>query len=58
MKYLCIISHLLLQTIAVFSQPATGIDFRSQLSWQEVLKEASAENKLVFVDLYTTWRGP
>ena len=38
----------------VFSQ---GIQFETG-SWKEVLQKAKQENKLVFVDLYTTWGGP
>ena len=38
----------------VFSQ---GIQFETG-SWKEVLQKAKQENKLVFVDLYTTWCGP
>ena len=38
----------------VFSQ---GIQFETG-SWKEVLQKAKQENKLIFVDLYTTWCGP
>ena len=38
----------------VFSQ---GIQFEIG-SWKEVLQKAKQENKLIFVDLYTTWCGP
>ena len=38
----------------VFSQ---GIQFETS-SWKEVLQKAKQENKLIFVDLYTTWCGP
>ena len=38
----------------VFSQ---GIQFETG-SWKEVLQKVKQENKLVFVDLYTTWCGP
>jgi len=27
-------------------------------SWQEVLKQASAQNKYIFVDAYASWCGP
>ena len=27
-------------------------------SWQEALKQASAQNKYIFVDAYATWCGP
>ncbi len=36
---------------------ATGIQFHEG-NWQEALKLAQAENKLIFLDLYATWCGP
>ncbi len=39
-----------------FSQ---GINFVPEdMKWQDVLAKAKAENKIVFVDAYTTWCGP
>ncbi|WP_217602356.1 DUF255 domain-containing protein [Chitinophaga sp. GbtcB8] len=35
-----------------------GIQFEENLSWQQVLQKAKAENKYIFVDCYTTWCGP
>lgn len=58
MKKLIIISILLVQAGSMFSQEKAGIEFQTHLSWQEVLDEASRENKLIFIDLYTTWCGP
>jgi thioredoxin-related protein len=38
---------------------AQGIDFQSDtMRWQAILDKAKAENKLVFVDAYTSWCGP
>jgi len=34
-----------------------GIQF-FQGSWNEALAKAKAENKLIFVDIYTSWCGP
>jgi thioredoxin-related protein len=48
----------LLQAGFIFAQENKGIDFKSQLSWQEVVQAATEENKLIFIDLYTTWCGP
>jgi thiol-disulfide isomerase/thioredoxin len=36
----------------------TGIIFRSNLSWDQVLTEAKAENKFIFVDCYASWCAP
>jgi len=44
----------------VGSQPssAEGIDFIHDKKFQEVLDMAKAQNKLVFIDCYTSWCGP
>ena len=34
-----------------------GVQFQ-ELTFQEALNKAKAENKLVFVDCYTSWCGP
>lgn len=45
-------------TISIFlTATAQGIEFR-ELSYQEALELAKAENKPVFMDCYTTWCGP
>jgi len=36
---------------------AQGVEF-SKADWKDILAEAKKENKLVFVDAYTTWCGP
>jgi thioredoxin-related protein len=38
--------------------PGDGIKFENGLSWQDVVKKASAENKFILVDCYTTWCLP
>jgi thioredoxin-related protein len=35
-----------------------GIQFEKDLTWDQVLAKAKAENKHVFVDCYATWCGP
>ncbi len=40
----------------VFAQKA-GIKFE-QGSWKSILAKAKAENKLIFLDAYTSWCGP
>jgi thiol:disulfide interchange protein len=37
--------------------PTDGINFESA-DWQSVLAKARGENKLIFLDLFTTWCGP
>ncbi|MEO7174967.1 MAG: thioredoxin domain-containing protein [Saprospiraceae bacterium] len=52
------LSLLLLATLTIsFANAQTGIQFVEK-PWAEVLQTAKAENKLIFVDAYTTWCGP
>lgn len=51
------IAPLAAQPAAVKAQTGTGIHF-TDVSWKEVLKQAKASNKLIFVDCYTDWCGP
>ena len=37
---------------------AQGIRFSKAKTWGEVLEQAKKENKLIFLDAYTTWCGP
>ncbi|SFT12683.1 Thioredoxin [Zhouia amylolytica] len=46
-----------LVSFAVFSSAAQGIEFQ-HISLKEALKKANSENKLVFIDFYTTWCAP
>src|SRR5687767_3588701 len=41
----------------VFARTDSGIKFIHDLSWQQVLTKAQAENKYIFVGCYTTWCG-
>jgi|688.fasta_scaffold2031342_1 thioredoxin 1 len=51
----------ILQQSVFYSNPnqsePNGIRFKS-LSWENTLKAAKKENKLIFIDVYTTWCGP
>ena len=50
---------LFLSVCVLGSISAQGIDFQSDtMRWQAVLDKAKKENKIVFVDAYTTWCGP
>lgn len=40
-----------------FMASADGIEFQ-KLDWKKNLAQASAENKMIYVDFYTTWCGP
>lgn len=54
MKNLYLTLLLLLSPFFIFAQ---GVKFEN-LTYQEALSKAKAENKLVFVDCYTSWCGP
>lgn len=43
--------------VAATTLQAQGIQFATG-SWEEILKEAGRQNKIIFVDAYTTWCGP
>lgn len=45
----------LLFTICTFANE--GIQF-TEGTWKQILKKAKTENKLVFIDVYTSWCGP
>ncbi len=52
-----IVFLVILTTLTTLS--AQGIAFeKEETAWADVLKKAKAENKIVFVDAYTTWCGP
>lgn len=53
LSLICLIISLLTLSQTV----AQGIIFR-QDDWQNVLTQAKAQKKLIFVDIYTTWCGP
>ena len=44
-------------TLFLLFSNAQGIDF-FQGSWEEALKKASSEDKMIFVDAYAVWCGP
>jgi thiol:disulfide interchange protein len=44
--------------VTLFAQGTEGIRFRHFQNWQQILNEAKAQNKIIFVDAYTTWCVP
>lgn len=54
MKRFVLLMLILITGSTVFSQ---GIEFQKE-SYAEVLKMAKKQNKLVFIDVYTSWCGP
>lgn len=56
MKMKLIVATLLLSSITVFAQHRSIIF--EQTSFKEIKEKALKENKLIFIDAYTTWCGP
>ncbi|MEL6989475.1 MAG: thioredoxin domain-containing protein, partial [Bacteroidota bacterium] len=54
MKHLMLIAFFSLSFLTIQAQ---GIEFIHE-SWTEALEKANAEDKIIFVDAYTTWCGP
>ena len=48
---------LIFSVLAINKTFSQGINFR-QDDWQNVVSQAKAQKKLIFVDIYTTWCGP
>ncbi|RYG21262.1 MAG: DUF255 domain-containing protein [Chitinophagaceae bacterium] len=49
---------LLVLPIITSAQENVGINFLKDKSWADAIALAKAENKLIFVDVYTDWCGP
>jgi len=48
---------LIFSVLAINPTFSQGVNFR-QDDWQNVVSQAKAQKKLIFVDIYTTWCGP
>jgi len=57
MKKLNLLALLCLITVSLMAQGSDGIAFKKD-DWSAILAQAKAEDKLIFVDAYTTWCGP
>src|SRR5690606_26355882 len=55
---LCLIFNLLVISAHCAVQQSPGINFEKNLNWAEVKQKAKKENKLIFMDEYTTWCIP
>ncbi len=54
MKYVLVVKVMFLMASLSFGQ---GLDWEKG-TWEEVLVKAKSENKIIFLDVYTTWCGP
>ncbi len=57
MKRFSLLLIFFMSVFALQHANAQGVIFR-QDDWQNVLAQAKSQNKLIFVDIYTTWCGP
>ena len=48
---------LIILSFSSYASDNKGIEFKEG-SWLEILNEAKKQNKLIFIDIYTTWCGP
>jgi len=54
MKHITVLFAIL---VAFGAMTAQGIDFEHK-GWEKIKKKAAKENKIIFIDAYTTWCGP
>ena len=48
---------LIILSFSSYGSVNKGIEFKEG-SWSEIMNEAKKQNKLIFIDIYTTWCGP
>lgn len=59
MKNIVLTGWMLLVSFFLYAQgEGKGVQFMDNAPWKEVVKEAKKQNKMIFVDCYTTWCGP
>ena len=56
-KVLFLLTMMSISTVSLFAQAGEGMTFHKG-TWAAALETAAKENKLVFLDAYTTWCGP
>jgi len=56
-KIVFLLTIISMSTASLFAQAGEGMTFHSG-TWAAALETAAKENKLVFLDAYTTWCGP
>ncbi|MNK15549.1 thiol:disulfide interchange protein precursor [compost metagenome] len=57
MKEFRLVMLLIFSSVVAFATTAEGIHFESG-TWKEIIVKAKKENKLIFIDCYTSWCGP
>ena len=59
MKNIVLTGWMLLVSFLLYAQgEGKGVQFMDNAPWKEVVKEAKKQNKMIFVDCYTTWCRP
>lgn len=58
MKKVFLLSLLFLGIVLGADAQTSGINFEQTKEWKKIVKKAKKEQKLIFVDCYTSWCGP
>ena len=58
MKKLILFVLLIVTTMMNVVAQNRNINFEQTKEWKKIIKKAKKENKLIFVDCYTSWCGP
>ena len=58
MRFKVLVLLALLFPVGTIAQENKGIRFDKSMSWEEVVKKATRENKYIFMDVMATWCGP
>ena len=58
MKKLILFALLMVTTMVNVVAQNRSISFEQTKEWKKIIKKAKKENKLIFVDCYTSWCGP
>jgi thiol-disulfide isomerase/thioredoxin len=58
MKKILALAYLITCATITYAEDVAGIQFKHDLTFQQVLDLAKKENKIIFMDCYTTWCGP
>ena len=58
MKFIILILSIAISLYVAGQQKTGGIKFEQNLVWKEIQEKSKKENKLIFVDVYTSWCTP
>ena len=58
MKKIVLLGFLMVGVLAMAQTTEKGMNFEHDLTWKAIQAKAQKENKIIFVDAFTTWCGP